>query len=173
MPDILRTGLSGLLAFQRALATTSHNVANVATEGYSRQVTDLATKTPQGYGSGFVGNGVDVVSVRRIYDQFAVQNLRTATANAGQSDTVANFAGQIDDIIGDPTTGISTSLQAYFNAWQDVANNPSSTASRQVLISQGQTLASRFSDASTRLDGVAQNVNDKIRADVTQINSLA
>lgn len=173
MPDILRTGLSGLLAFQRALATTSHNVANVATEGYSRQVTDLATKTPQGYGSGFVGNGVDVVSVRRIFDQFAVQNLRTAAANAGLSDTVANFAGQIDDIIGDPTAGISTSLQAYFNAWQDVANNPSSTASRQVLISQGQTLASRFSDASTRLDGIAQNVNDKIRADVTQINSLA
>src|SRR5882672_630025 len=173
MPDILRTGLSGLLAFQRALATTSHNVANVGTEGYSRQVTDLATKTPQGYGSGFVGNGVDVVSVRRIFDQFAVQNLRTATANAGQSDTVANFAGQIDDIIGDPTAGISSSLQAYFNAWQDVANNPSSAASRQVLISQAQTLASRFSDASTRLDAVAQNVNDKIRADVTQINSLA
>src|SRR5882672_4644341 len=161
MPDILRTGLSGLLAFQRALATTSHNVANVGTEGYSRQVTDLATKTPQGYGSGFVRNGVDVVSVRRIFDQFAVQNLRTATANAGQSDTVANFAGQIDDIIGDPTAGISSSLQAYFNAWQDVANNPSSAASRQVLISQAQTLASRFSDASTRLDavGLAVSVN--------------
>ncbi len=173
MPDILRTGLSGLLAFQRALATTSHNVANVGTEGYSRQVTDLVAKTPQGYGSGFVGNGVDVASVRRIFDQFAVQNLRTATANAGQSDTVANFAGQIDDIIGDPTAGISTSLQAYFNAWQDVANNPSSTASRQVLISQARTLASQFTGASTRLDGIAQNVNDKIRADVTQINSLA
>jgi flagellar hook-associated protein 1 FlgK len=173
MPDILRTGLSGLIAFQRALATTGHNIANVATDGYSRQVTDLSARPPQGFGSGFVGAGVDVQSVRRIFDQYSVQNLRTATSNLGLSDTVANLAGQIDDIIGDPTTGIAAGLQNFFNAWQDVANNPSSSSARQVLISQGRALANRFSDASSRLDGITNNVNARIRADVNQVNNLA
>ncbi|MGH8265592.1 MAG: flagellar hook-associated protein FlgK [Steroidobacterales bacterium] len=173
MPDILRTGLSGLIAFQRALATTGHNVANVATDGYSRQVTDFAARPPQGFGSGFVGAGVDVQSVRRVFDQYSVQNLRTATSNLGLSDTVANLAGQIDDIIGDPTTGIASGLQGFFNAWQDVANDPSSSSARQVLVSQGKALANRFSDASSRLDNIATNVNARIRADVNQINSLA
>src|SRR5882762_5494072 len=166
MPDILRTGLSGLIAFQRALSTTGHNIANVATDGYSRQVTDFAARPPQGFGSGFVGAGVDVQSVRRVFDQYSVQNLRTATSNLGLSDTVANLAGQIDDIIGDPTTGIASGLQSFFNAWQDVANDPSSSSARQVLVSQGKALANRFSDASSRLDNIATNVNARIRADV-------
>jgi flagellar hook-associated protein 1 FlgK len=173
MPDILKTGLSGLLAFQRALATTGHNIANVNTDGYSRQVTDLATRTPQGYGNGFIGNGVDVVTVRRMFDQFAVQNLRTATSNSGLADSVATFASQIDDILGDPNTGIATGLQDFFNAWQDVANNPASIPARQVLLSQAQALANRFSQASTRLDDVANGLNNNIRATTGQINSLA
>ena len=76
MADILRIGVSGLIAFQRALATTGHNIANANTDGYSRQITDLAARPPQGSGNGFVGNGVDVQSVRRLFDQFAVNNLR-------------------------------------------------------------------------------------------------
>ena len=173
MPDILRTGLSGLIAFQRALATTGHNIANVATDGYSRQVTDLAARPPQGFGSGFVGAGVDVQSVRRVFDQYSVQNLRTATSNLGLSDTVANLAGQIDNIIGDPTTGIASGMQSFFNAWQDVANDPSSSSARQVLVSLGKALANRFADANSRLDTIANNVNAKVRADVNQINSIA
>ena len=173
MPDILRTGLSGLIAFQRAIATTGHNIANVGTDGYNRQVTDLVTRPPQGFGNGFIGNGVDVQTVRRIFDQFSVQNLRTATSNSGLADTVANFASQIDDIFGDPNTGIATGLQNFFNAWQDVANNPASIPARQVLLSQAQALANRFNDASTRLDNVANGLNSRIRSTADQINSLA
>jgi flagellar hook-associated protein 1 FlgK len=173
MPDILRTGLSGLLAFQRAMATTGHNIANVATAGYNRQVTDLATRPPQGFGNGFIGNGVDVTTVRRIFDQFSVQNLRTATSNAGLTDSVATFASEIDDILGDSNSGIAKGLQDFFNAWQDVANNPASTPARQVLLSQAQALANRFNEMSTRLDDTANSLNAKVRSATDQINSLA
>jgi flagellar hook-associated protein 1 FlgK len=161
------------MAFQRAIATTGHNIANVGTDGYNRQVTDLAARPPQGFGNGFIGNGVDVQTVRRIFDQFAVQNLRTATSNSGLADTVANFASQIDDIFGDPIAGIATGLQNFFNAWQDVANNPASIPARQVLLSQAQALAGRFNDANTRLDSVATGLNSRIRSTTDQINSLA
>ena len=72
MPDIMRTSLSGLLAFQRALATTSNNVANANTEGYSRQRVEIVTRKPEGFGNGFVGSGVDVQTITRSYDQYAV-----------------------------------------------------------------------------------------------------
>jgi len=173
MADLLRIGLSGLIAFQRAIATTGHNVANVNTDGYSRQLTDFGARPPQGTGGGFAGNGVDVTTVRRMFDQFAVNNLRTANSNSGLAGSVATFAGQVDGILGDPATGIASGLQDFFNAWQDVANNPASTATRQVLVSQAQTLASRFADASTRLENVSTELNGRIRADVAQINDIA
>jgi flagellar hook-associated protein 1 FlgK len=173
MADLLRIGLSGLIAFQRALATTGHNIANANTDGYSRQMTDLVARPPQGSGGGFAGNGVDVQSVRRLFDQFAVNNLRTANSNSGLAGSVATFAGQVDNIVGDPATGIASGLQDFFNAWQDVANNPGSTPTRQVLVTQAQTLASRFADASTRLDNVSTELNSRIRADVGQINNIA
>jgi flagellar hook-associated protein 1 FlgK len=173
MADLLRIGLSGLIAFQRAIATTGHNVANVNTDGYSRQLTDLGARPPQGSAGGFAGNGVDVTGIRRLFDQFAVNNLRTANSNSGLAGSVATFAGQVDGILGDPATGIASGLQDFFNAWQDVANNPGSTSTRQVLVSQAQALASRFTDASTRLDDVATELNGRIRADVAQINDIA
>jgi flagellar hook-associated protein 1 FlgK len=173
MPGILPTGLSGLIAFQRALATTAHNVANANTEGYSRQITQLAAREPQGFGNGFVGNGVDVTTVRRLFDQFAAQDLRTATSNSGLADTMATFTGEVDNILGDPNTSIATGLQDFFNAWQDVASNPASIPSRQVLIAKARALADRFSESSTRLNSVAGEINGHIRSAVDQVNSIA
>ena len=68
--DIFGTAISGLLSFQRAMTTTSHNIANVNTPGYSRQRVDFATRPPFPTGSGFLGNGVETTGVQRSYNQF-------------------------------------------------------------------------------------------------------
>jgi flagellar hook-associated protein 1 len=60
MADFLSTGVSGLLAFQRALSTTSHNISNVSTDGYSRQRVLIGTRPAQAYGNGWVGQGANV-----------------------------------------------------------------------------------------------------------------
>ena len=72
MPDILNTAVSGLLAHQRALSTTSHNIANVNTQGYSRQTVSFDTNTPSFFGGNYYGNGVRVDAIQRAYDQFLV-----------------------------------------------------------------------------------------------------
>ena len=82
MPDVMSSGLSALLAFQRALETTSHNIANANTPGYVRQRTEFVTRPPQMSGSGWVGSGVDVSTVTRQYDQFLVAQSRTASSSA-------------------------------------------------------------------------------------------
>jgi flagellar hook-associated protein 1 FlgK len=86
---------------------------------------------------------------------------------------VATYASEIDDIFGDTTGGIAKGLQDFFNAWQDVANNPASTPARQVLLSQAQALANRFNEMGTRLDDMANSLNAKVRSATDQINSLA
>lgn len=173
MPDLLRTSLSGLLASQRAISTTGNNIANANTDGYSRQSVQFATRPPAAFGNGFIGNGVDVVTVTRNYDQFALEQLRGNQVEFGRLDAFAGLAGQVDNILGDPNTGIATSLGSFFGAWQDVANDPASLSGRQLLVAQVGTLADRFRQTSLRLDALEENSNDQIRATVAQVNSLA
>src|ERR1044072_3212422 len=87
MADLLGTGLSSLRAMQRALDTTAHNIANVSTEGYTRQRVEFATRNPQAYGSNWIGSGVDAVQVRRVYDQFLSVQARTSSGNLARLDT--------------------------------------------------------------------------------------
>lgn len=173
MPDILRTGLSGLLAFQRALTTTGNNVANANTPGYSRQRVELVARRPEGFGYGFVGTGVDVTTIRRIVDQFAINQSRTADASFGRFDTYATYAEQVDNILGDPNTGLASGLSGFFNAWQDVANDPASLSARQLLVGQAQAIADRFRSTAQRLDAIGNDVNARIGATVRDINQYA
>ncbi len=173
MVDILRTGVSGLLAFQRGLATTSQNIANAATEGYSRQRIELGAREPEPFGSGFIGRGVDITTVRRLFDQFAVAQLRSSSSELGRLSQFAGLAGRVDDILADPDGGIGATLQGFFAAWQDVASNPSSTTSRQLLLAQAQTLSTRFRDTLARLDQVESDANGGVRASLDEINAIS
>lgn len=173
MSDLLRTSLSGLLASQRAITTTGHNIANANTDGYSRQRIELAARQASPYGNGFIGNGVDTVTVRRTFDQFAVDQLRSQQVELGRLEAFSGLAGQVDNILGDPNTGIANSLRSFFGAWQDVANDPASLSGRQLLVAQVGTLADRFRQTSLRLDSLEANANDQIRATVGQVNSIA
>jgi flagellar hook-associated protein 1 FlgK len=173
MPDILRTSTSALVAFQRALAVTGNNISNANTDGYSRQRVELASRPAEQLGSGFIGNGVDVTTVRRYYDQFATTTLRDATTLLGQQSIYADFAGRIDNITGDTNAGLSASLQAFFNSWQTVANDPASITNRQLLLGQAQALGDRFQQLSSRLASVGDDVAVQMRAQIHDVNSLA
>jgi flagellar hook-associated protein 1 FlgK len=173
MPDILRTSTSALIAFQRALAVTGNNVANANTDGYSRQRAELSARLPEEAAYGFIGRGVDVTTVRRIYDQFATAALRESSSQLGQLAARAEFAGRIDDVTGDPGTGLSSSLQAFFDAWQAVASDPASITNRQLLLGQAQALADRFAQLSGRLAAIGDEVTAQLAATVREVGSLA
>ena len=108
-----------------------------------------------------------------MFDQFAVNNLRTANSNSGLAGSVAHVRRSGRWHPWRSATGIASGLQDFFNAWQDVANNPASTPTRQVLVSQAQALANRFNDASTRLDNVASDSNGRIRRRPIRSTSIA
>ncbi len=174
MADMLNSGVSGLLAMQRALDVTSHNIANASTAGYSRQRVDLAAVLPADSGGGeFVGRGVNVLGVRRSYDELLANQQRSAAGNYSRLDTYASRAQTLSNLFGDSATGLSASLQRFTNAVQGVANTPTSTAARQVLLSEAEGLKQRLQTYDNRLQEISVETNTSIKNEATTISDLA
>ena len=171
--DILGIGISGLLAYQRSLATAGHNITNANTEGYSRQRVELGTRPPDFSGGGYSGTGVNVESVRRMYDSFLTSQVRNSTASFNQSDYFHTLSSRIDNLLADPQAGLTPALQSFFNSVQGVANDPGSLAARQVLLSESSSLIERFHALDTRFSELNSSINIDISNTVTEINSLA
>jgi flagellar hook-associated protein 1 FlgK len=173
MPDMLGTGLSGLRAMQRALDTTAHNIANVSTDGYSRQRVDFATRTPQNFGGNWVGSGVEATDVRRVYDQYLSQQTRTSGGNLARLEAFSTQAERLDNMLGDTTNGIGASLQSFTDALNEVSSTPSSVPARQVLLSQAQAMVERLQNYDSRLRDMDADVNTRIAGEARDITTLA
>ncbi len=173
MADVLSTGLSGLRALQRALDTTSHNIANVSTEGYTRQRVEFQTRRPESYGAGWIGTGVQVSTVRRVYDQFLAQQTRSSGTNLARLDAFASQAARIDNLLGDSANGLSSSLQSFTDAINEVSTTPASIPARQVLIAEGRALSERLRSYDARLRDMSTELNGRLGVEAQEITTLA
>jgi len=173
MADFLATGVSGLLAFQRALDTTSHNIANANTVGYSRQIAELAARPAEQHGSGWLGNGVEVNTVKRMYDDFLSSQARSSSSTFSQLDTYAAQVQRVNNLFGDSSTGLAAALQNFTNAVQGVASSPTSIPARQTLLSQGQALVDRLKSYDSSLDSLDAQVSAQLDSEATTISTLA
>ncbi len=173
MPDMLNVSVSGLRAFQRALETTSHNIANVATPGYSRQRVQLATSPPEVFGSSSLGTGVVLQGVRRYSDDLLLTQMRNASSGQARLEVYAQNANALSNLFADSSTGLSAAMQRFSNALQEVANTPTSTSARQVLLSEAEGLTTRLATYESRLDNLEAQINEQLRAEADSINVIA
>ena len=173
MVDILKMGASSLLSIQRALSTTGHNIVNVNTEGFSRQIVHFGTADPQRLGFGFIGQGSVIQSIERSYNKFLSTQVRDFTASQSRAEVFAEFSSRVDNILADSEHSLSTSLQKFFGAIADVAANPSTLPERQVLIGEANNLVDRQQSFNNLLQNLNSEVNSELRLTVTEINSLA
>lgn len=170
---ILGNALSGLTAFQRSLETTSNNISNANTEGYSRQRVELGTRPEQFSGSGYMGNGVEVANITRSYDQFISNQVRSSTATFHDVDSFYTLSAQIDNITADDATGLAPALKSFFDAIDGVSNNPSSISARQVMLTEAESLTQQFNTMSTRFSDLRKRVNDTVASTVDELNGFA
>jgi flagellar hook-associated protein 1 FlgK len=171
--DLFGITVSALQAFQAAINVTSNNIANASTPGFDRETIDLNEAPPQSNGTAPVGSGVVVAGISRAFNETAANQLNSSQSTLGQLNALQNYTTQIDNLFGTTVGGVSTALQSFYGAFSDVANNPTSTASRQALIGQAQGVATSLQNASGQLNALNTDVNSRITADVTQINSIA
>lgn len=166
----LNIGLSGLLAAQRGLSTTGHNIANVATQGFSRQRVMFETRPPQLAGAGYIGSGVDTLALERVADQFLVDQLRVATANEAGAAKYRDLLDQLDAQLGGSLVG--DGVQSFFDALGDASDDPRLTATRQVLLQRARGMVDRLADQEDQLNQIGRQVSDQVTASVNRINAL-
>ncbi|PHS27237.1 MAG: flagellar hook-associated protein FlgK [Methylophaga sp.] len=171
--SLLNIGVSALLTSQASLATASHNISNVNTEGYIRQRADHITRQADFQGSHYVGTGVTIGGVERIYDNFLASQVRTYTSQQSQQETFSTFSKQIDDLLGSPQLGLNNGLESFFNAVHEVANDPTSLSARQVMLTEGSILANRFNTIDRQLGELNKQADNLLAVSVKDINTLS
>ncbi len=173
MASIINTGISALNAFKRQMETTGHNIANVNTEGYSRQTVELGTRTPESTPQGYIGSGVDINAINRNYDTYLAQRVRDYAASFEEFSVYQERAMQIDDVVADAAAGLDSKLQEFFDAVQDVADDPTSIPARTVMLNQANQLAERFHTLDRWFEDMRNQVNSDFEYQVQEINSLS
>lgn len=171
--NILSIGQSALAAAQVGISTTGHNIANASTPGYSRQVVVQGAALAQNFGYGYVGQGVDVKTIQRIYSDFQATQVRSSQTVKSGLDSYYAQISQVNNMFADSTSGLSPALQGFFSGIQNLASNPSSGAARQTTLSSANALASTFQSMGSQLEQMNQSVNTQVTGSVATINSLA
>jgi flagellar hook-associated protein 1 FlgK len=166
-------GISALNAAQTGILTTSHNISNASTPGYTRQQIVQTTNTPSLTGAGFVGQGTNVQTIQRVYNQYISQQLMSAQTGAAEMDSYSAEIQQIDNLLADPSAGLSPALSSFFKGVQDLAASPSSIPARQAALSGAQALVSRFQSLDQSISEVRDGVNQQVTDEVSKINTLA
>lgn len=171
--SILNIGQSALAAAQAGLSTAGHNIANASTPGYSRQVVIQGTAQPQNFGFGFMGQGTQIATIQRVYNEYLGVQAQSAQASKSGLDSYYAQIQQINNMLADPTAGLSPSLQDFFSGIQTMASNPSNIPARQTTLSSADALAGRFQGLAGQLNEISQGVNSQIQSSVSAINSYA
>ena len=173
LSNLLNIARNALIAHQTTVDITGHNIANASTEGYTRQRPVLKAETPLRTPWGQVGRGVELVTIDRPRNEFLDSAFRQENSSLGQFSTLRDTLGEIEVVFGEPSdVGLSASLEAFWNAWGDLANSPLSAPARAAVRSQGQLLANQFNSLADRVSDVRRRVREQLASDVDGVNSL-
>jgi len=173
MGDLLSNATSGLLAFQRAIDTTGHNIANVNTEGFSRQRVQIGTRNPEPASNGWLGNGADVKTVERLYDALLASQSRSTAGELQRVSVYGNNAEALNRLFGDAQSGVNASLRNFVDSFQDLATSPSSIPARQVVLSQAQVFRDRLTSYDERLATIDRGIETQLADEMRVISTLA
>ena len=169
--NLINIGLSGLNAAQWGLTTTSENISNSTTAGYDVESPVYAESSGIYTGSGYLPQGVDTSTVTRAYSQYLTTQLNNAQSGSGSLTANYTMLAQLNNMIGSPTSGISTAITSFFTGLQNVANGASSLSTRQTAVSDAQSLAGELNQAGQEYDALGQSVNTQLSSTVSQINT--
>ena len=177
MPNILGLldlGRNALLTHQRAIHVTGHNIANANTPGYTRQRVNLAANAPMDSNPGQMGNGVVATEVQRIYDRYVGKQINAEQRELGrweaQRDAMERVGLSFDETVG---FSLNLAMTEFWNAWQDLSNNPGGHTERVALISRSDELATAFNQLSRDLQQQQRDLDSSIQVAVGEINALA
>ncbi|MEA2639289.1 MAG: flagellar hook-associated protein 1 [Chloroflexota bacterium] len=176
----LETGLRGLQAQQAGLDVANHNIANANTPGYSRQNVNLRESLPytdQAFNRPLsaqqIGTGVTVASIQRARDLLLDGGYRTELSSQRSLEQTQTTLQDVESALAPTSGGIATQLDGFYQAWSNLANDPTDLSARTAVIQQASALAASFNRAASQLTTIRTGLDDQVASDVTQINNFA
>ncbi|AYH01101.1 flagellar hook-associated protein FlgK [Pectobacterium parmentieri] len=171
MSNLINTAMSGLKGAQVALSTVSNNISNQAVIGYSRQNTIIEQAISSSTSAGYIGNGVNVVSVDRQYNEFISNQLRSAQTTSSSVSTYYEQISKIDNLLASSTTSLSSTIQGFFSNLQNLTSNSGDSATRQTVLGKAEGLVNQFKVTDKYLRDMDSGLNTQIQSTVGQINT--
>jgi flagellar hook-associated protein 1 FlgK len=170
---ILNAGRGALIAQQKAIEVTGNNIANVNTPGYSRQVANLVPNEPIQCGPGLVGTGVRADEVKRIYDRFLGLQINNENEQLGRWEAKKGALERVEIVFDESSGyGLNQAMSEFWNAWQDLVNNPSGNVERVTLLAKSETMATTFSSMYSSLEQIQKDIDISIGGTVEEINLI-
>ncbi len=171
--SIMDNSMSALFAAQAGLATTGHNIANANTPGYSRQEVLFAARKPMAMPYGSIGRGVEIQGIRRIQDEFLLNNLRVQESRLesyAQTDTALY---EIEAILGSVDNDhLGSALTKFFNSWNSLAQPPINQNLKQNVVATGVSLVNDFHAIKDSLDDLEAQIEISIQAEIVNLNRM-
>ena len=172
--NALHIGYSGLNVAQQSIDTTSHNISNSESEGYTRQRVVSAASTPLTALPGQIGNGAEVTTIKRIFDNFVFDKYTAVSAEKEFSDfekkTLEELSTYFPEVDG---VGIKADLQEYYNMWQTFSDNPSNDSIKLALAKQTENLTAHITQTQERVLSLQSQINNELATNVKEVNTLA
>lgn len=168
----LNTGKTSLFTNQKAIEIAGNNIANVNTEGYSRQKAVFSDFPSLKSGSFFVGQGVKITDITREYDVFVNEQLLDKSQLLGGEDAKATPLAELERVFSVGEDNLATEIDRFFDAWQELSTNPSGQVERDIVVQRGELLASSFNSVARDLDNVSANINEIVLSEVDGVNLM-
>ena len=176
----LNTAKSGMNVSQVAIQTTSHNISNINTPGYSRQRVNQSASSPysmpgknSNFGAGQIGTGAQINDVTRIRNSFYDYQYRSESHQYGNTSVKYEYFKNIEGIFNEPSdTAISSSLNSFFNSWSELSKDPQSSGVKSVVIENGKYLSNSINSAFKRLESLEEGLDKQSEYIMDEVNSM-
>ncbi len=172
IPNIFRTGISGMMASKTAVATTGHNISNANTEGYSRQRVQQETTTPQvGSGRNIIGTGVQPARTERVNDEYLEKHIRNGVRDLSNFEEKDTALRQVEDIFNEMNgEGLNRLMSRFFNEFRKLSNEPDSEAVRQSVREASQAIVNDFHRLRNEVVEVRKHIDSRLEGYSKEIN---
>jgi flagellar hook-associated protein 1 FlgK len=166
----LNTGKTSLFANQKSIEIAGNNIANVNTEGYSRQKAVYSDFPSLKFGNYFVGQGVKITDITREYDVFVSEQLLDKSQLLGSEDAKATPLAELERVFSVGEDTLATEIDRFFDSWQELSANPSGQVERDIVMQRGELLGAAFNTIARDLDSVSSNINETILSEIDGVN---
>ena len=171
--NIFTIGQSALNAAQVGMSVTGNNIANAATPGYTRQIVVQGAAQSQNFGFGYLGQGTKIDSIERMYNELNHRQVMQSQASASEIDTYSAQMQRVNNLLADPSVGITNVTADLFSSVQNLTTNPNNAAAKQAMLSASNALAQRFQSIDGQLKQINQDVNTQMVSSIGNINVYA